>query len=194
MKRLFFFPVWKVEKIEQEFSRLEQEGWRLTKCATPFLFCFTLSNQKKTQYFFTYSEVKGRKMQEIEHFLKSKLNADEINNSSLGFFSITNVYRMTQPADLEKLRFYRNVYLQHFVSVRIMASLGLPVITVACGILQQIQGGFSAQQLTEWTFLLILSSLSLLLCGWYIYGLCQLKRQYKQIRKHISISYEDLQC
>ena len=133
-------------------------------------------------------------MRDIERFLELKPNADEINNSSLDFFSITKVYRMTHPVDLEKLRFYRNIYLQHFVSMRILAFLVLPVITALCGILQKTLGAFSTQQVAEWAFLVILSIVSLFVCGWYVYGFLFLKQQYKQMREHISIAYEDLQC
>ena len=194
MKKFFFFPVWKAEKIEQKLSCLEQEGWRLTKGAAPFLFCFTQSKPKETQYFLTYSDTKELGMWNIEHYLKSKLNADELKNFSFGLMTTVNVYRITQSTNLEKPRFYRNIYLQHYVLMRILLFLVLPVITALCGILQKTLGAFSTQQVAEWAFLVILSIVSLFVCGWYVYGFLFLKQQYKQMREHISIVYEDLQC
>lgn len=195
MKKYFFFPLWKIEKIEENLSVLERKGWRLDRLSPFNCFHFVESPAKNTSYFFTYKLIKENGMADIEHFLKSKHSANPVRGTpAVSILHSVYVYRIVSCAELEKPRFYRNIYLQHLVYQKIL--LGM-FILIFCSFLLTFQltsYGLQAEHITQWIFLGFISLLSLVYCVYQFYGLCRLKQQYKKMLQHITISYDDLLC
>ena len=81
MKKFFFFPLWKIENLEGKLSKLEQNGWRLDRLSPFNCFHFVEATAKDTSYFFTYKLIKENGMADIEHFLKSKHNANPVRGT-----------------------------------------------------------------------------------------------------------------
>ena len=191
MKKFFFFPLWKVEKIEKALSNMEQNGWRLDKISFFNCFHFVESSPKKTSYFFTYKLIKENGMADIEHFLKSKLGANPVNGAPAAILHSVYVYRIASDADLEKLWFYRNIYLQHLVGQQILLGLFLPILFILLLIIQLITSGIGTADMPSWVFIGLMNVLPLFYCAYQFVGLRQLKRQYKKMLPYISISYDD---
>lgn len=193
MKKFFFCPLWKIEKLEEKLSKLEQMGWRLDRLSPFNCFHFVESSAKDTSYFFTYKLIKENGMADIEHCLKSKHSANPVRGTpGASILHSVYVYRIVACADLEKPRFYRNIYLQHLVCQKILLGLFLPIL---CSLLlgyQLISGGIPSEDISQWIFWGFITLLALTYCGFQFYGLCHLKQQYKKMSQHISISYDDL--
>lgn len=192
MKKFFSYPLWKIEKLEETLSNLEQMGWRLDRVSPVNCFHFVESSAKDTSYFFTYKLIKENGMADIEHYLKSKLSAHPVcGTPAASILHSVYVYRIVSCEDLEKPRFYRNIYLQHLVCQKILFGLLVPVLCSLLLIFQIISGGVPAEDIPQWIFLGVISFLSLTYCGYQFYGLCCLKQQYRKMLQHISISYDD---
>ncbi len=191
MKKFFFFPLWKVEKIEAELSELEQQGWRLDKFSPFHCFHFVKSSIKSTSFFFTYKLIKENGMADMEHFLKSKLNASPVHGTTASLFHSVYVYRIPSRPSLEKGRFYRNIYLQHMVRQKILLGFILPILCALCFTCQLVFSGMPAEAVAAWIFIGLLNLLPLAYCGYQFYGLRKLKKQYKTMLPHISTSYDD---
>lgn len=193
MTKFFFFPLWKIEKVEEELSNLEGNGWRLDRLSPFNCFHFVKSSAKDTSYFFTYNLIKDIGMADIEHFLKAKHSANPVRGTtSTSIFHTVNVYRIVSNADLEKPRFYRNIYLQHLVRQQLLLGAFLPILCTMLLIFQLAAYGMPVEDMPKWIFLGMINVLLLAYCGYQVYGLFRLKQQYKEMLPHISISYDDL--
>lgn len=117
MRKFMFFPIWKMETVEQWLQNMEKEGKRLTDVHFNYWFYFTESKRKNCKYIITYNMAKGPEadMYEYEHSLLSDYNANEIKvQSTTG----CNCYRITCETDdmdpfWDSLYLYRNQYLKH---------------------------------------------------------------------------------
>lgn len=193
MKKFFFFPLWKIEKLEEKLSKLEHMGWRLDKLSPFNCFYFVESSAKNTSYFFTYKLIKENGMADIEHCLKSKYSANPVYGTpAASILHSMCIYRIVDCPDLEKLRLYRNIYLQHLVRQKILLGLFLPILCSLLLAFQLISAGIPTEAIPQWIFLGFIALLALVYCGYQFYGLCCLKQQYKNMLQHISISYDDL--
>lgn len=193
MKKFFFFPLWKVEQVEEELSNLEQNGWRLDRLSPFNRFHFVKSSEKKSSYFFTYKLLRENGMADIEHFLKSKHGANPVRGTpAASILHSVYVYRIASCVELEKPRFYRNIYLQHLVCQKILLGLFLPIVCTLSLPFQLIFSGMPAEDIPQWIFLGFLTLLSLIYCSYQLYGLCRLKQMYRKLLQNISISYDDL--
>lgn len=193
MTKFFFFPLWKIEKVEEELSNLEGNGWRLDRLSPFNCFHFVKSSAKDTSYFFTYNLIKDIGMADIEHFLKAKHSANPVRGTtSTSIFHTVNVYRIVSNADLEKPRFYRNIYLQHLVRQQLLLGAFLPILCTMLLIFQLAAYGMPVEDMPKWIFLGMINVLLLAYCGYQVYGLFRLKQQYKEMLPHTSISYDDL--
>ena len=191
MKKFFFFPLWRIEKLEEKLSKLEQKGWRLDRLSPFNCFHFVEAAAKDTSYFFTYKLIKENGMADIEHFLKSKHSANPVPGTpAASIHHSVYVYRIVSCVDLEKPRFYRNIYLQHLVCQKILLGMFMPILCSLLLTIQLISGGIP--NIPQWIFLGVVALLSVAYCGYQFYGLCRLKQQYKKMLQHISISYNDL--
>ena len=195
MKKHFHFPLWKVDKIEEQLSNLEQNGWRLDRISTFNCFHFVESSPKNTSYFFTYNLIKDYGMTDVEHLLKSKHSANPVRrNPNASILHTIYVYRITACADLEKPRFYRNIYLQHLVRQKLLLGIALPIFSSLMLTLQLAINGIPTEDISKWIFLGLINLLLLAYCGYHFYGLYRLKQQYRTMLQNISISYDDLFC
>ena len=193
MKKFFLFPLWKVDKIEESLSELEQRGWRLDGLSAFNCFRFVESSPKDASYFFTYKLLKENGMADIEHFLKSKYGADPVRGTpAASILHEVCVYRITTCADLDKPRFYRNIYLQHLVRQKILLGMFLPVLCCLCFVFQLVFSAMSVEDISKWFFLGLISLVLLAYCGYQIYGFFRLKQQYKKMMQYMSITYDDL--
>lgn len=193
MKKFFFFPLWKVEKIEEELSTMEQNGWHLDRLSAFNCFHFVASSAKRTSYFFTYKLLRENGMADIEHFLKSKHGANPVHGTpTASILHDVSVYRIAACADLEKPRFYRNIYLQHLVCQKILLGLFMPILCSFALTFQLMTYGIPTEDIPQWIFLGFIALLSLAYCSYQFYGLFRLKQQYKKMLQHITISYDDL--
>ena len=193
MTKFFFFPLWKIEKVEEKLSNLERNGWRLDRLSPFNCFHFVKASAKDASYFFTYNLIKDIGMADIEHYLKSKHNANPVRGTtSTSIFHAVNVYRIVSNADLEKPQFYRNIYLQHLVRQQLLLGAFIPVLCTMLLIFQLVAYGMPAEDIPKWIFLGVINVLLLAYCGYQAYGLFRLKQQYKEMLPHISISYDDL--
>ena len=193
MKKFFFYPLWKIEQLEKKLSIFEQTGWRLDKLSPINCFHFVESSAKDTSYFFTYKLIKENGMADIEHCLKTKHKANPVHGTlAASILHSVYVYRIVSCEDLEKLRFYRNIYLQHLIRQKILLGFILPIAYSLCLTIQMISGGVHIEDIPQWAFFGFITLLSFAYCGYLLHGLYCLKQQYKKMLQLISISYDDL--
>lgn len=193
MKKFFYCPLWKIEKLEENLSNLEQMGWRLDRVSPINCFHFVKSSAKDSSYFFTYKLIRENGMADIEHYLKSKHRANPVHGTPVAsILHSVYVYRIVSCGDLEKPRFYRNIYLQHLIRQKIVLGLFFPILCALMLTIQILIGGVPAEEIPQWVFFGFITLLSLAYCSYQLYGLYNLRQQYKKMLPHISISYDDL--
>ena len=114
MKKLFFSPLWKTDKIEKILHDFELSGWRLTNISYSFVYEFVEATPKNAEYIITYNMAKDKTagMYDYEYLLLSKCSADKIQTK----FSGINIYRITTAeCDFSELKKYRNGYFKHIM-------------------------------------------------------------------------------
>ena len=194
MKKFFFFPLWNVEKIENELTQLEQNGWRLDRISFFHCFHFVEASPKKTSYFFTYKLIKENGMADVEHYLKSKLGANPVKGELDAIWQTAYVYRMESGPDLEKPRFYRNIYLQHLVGQQILFGMLIPFISVLCLMGKFIFSGIGPADAPELLSIGVMNVIPLCYSVYQFLGLSKIKKEYKKMLPDRNISFDDFLC
>lgn len=121
--RIFkYYPLWKINELEDFLSRSETEGWRLSGIKYSYFFYFDKCKSKNTDYVITYNMAKDRTpcMYQFEQQLLSDYCANKIATKSTGY----SVFRITgQKRDFNDLKNYRNEYLKHVLFQYMLISL-----------------------------------------------------------------------
>lgn len=112
MKKIIYYPLWKIEKLEKKLNDLEVAGWRLKSVQYSLVFNFEKSKSKCANYIITYNLAKDNtpSMFEYERILLSKYSANKIFSKGTGY----NFFRITgEKREFESLKNYRNNYIKH---------------------------------------------------------------------------------
>lgn len=137
-----FYPLWKVDKLEEELHKFELNGWRLNSILLSCVFKFVKSKQKDSDYIITYNMAKDfvPDMFEYEQMLLADYSANKIKKKSTGF----NAFRVTgNNRDSDELKNYRNNYIKHVLFQYMLISavfLLLGILILLAAILQQEHG------------------------------------------------------
>lgn len=121
--RIFkYYPLWKINELEDFLSKLEIDGWRLSCIKFSYFFYFDKCKSKDTEYIITYNMAKDRTpcMYQYEQQLLSDYCANRIATKATGY----SVFRITgSKRDFYDLKNYRNKYLKHVLFQYILISM-----------------------------------------------------------------------
>lgn len=175
IKKFMFFPLWKVDELENELNKLECQGWRLVKIKF-MLFYFVKSNSKDTAYIVTYNMHNDFKpnMYEYEHMLLSEYYADKISSGNISY----SIFRITgKNRDFKDLIEYRNKYFQHILFQYIIGLFVLLLFFLALIIVPIVFHGITI--LCDIIFTLFCEIILLLLTIYCIYGYIKQRKKAK---------------
>ncbi|MBQ8860622.1 MAG: DUF2812 domain-containing protein [Ruminococcus sp.] len=174
MKKRYFYPIWKLDELDNELSKMEQNGFRLDKVSHFRTFHFVKSKPRDVQYFTTYTFVRERGMATTEQSLKEK-GANRIS-ASLDGWGLANIFRITNSINLKEKLEWRNIYLQHVVYQKFLIPLCFCIFSLTCTFLQMYLHGLNP--IIDIISILI-TTVSAIFTIYNLYGLIFLKKQYK---------------
>jgi len=122
MKKLKYYPLWRINELEDFLSKSELEGWRLSCIKFSFIFYFVKCKSKDSDYVITYNMAKDRTpcMYQYERELLSNYCANKIDSKATGY----SVFRVTgKNRDFNDLKHYRNEYFKHVIFQYMLISL-----------------------------------------------------------------------
>ena len=171
IKRFHWTPIWNLEKTERWLHEMELEGYRLEKVSFfRLIYQFKQSKPKTANYFFSYTNIKGKDMSLISQGIKQNGNANEIKLTSV-FLSL---HRITSPCDLTFEHETRPIYLRELITVYFLLSLFTCLFGILC------LSAFDC--IGVLIFYSILSGIEVL---YYLYGLFDISAQIQRINRKL---------
>ncbi len=176
MKKRYYHPIWKLDKLDNELVKMEQSGFRLHKISRFRTFHFIESKPRDVKYFTTYTFVRERGMATTEQSLKeSGANCVPAN---IDGFGIAEIYRITNnTTNLKEKLEWRNIYLQHVVFQKFIIALCFAIFSIICTVLQIYFHGFNP---ISDIILILITAISTIFAILNLYGFISLKKQYKK--------------
>lgn len=178
-----FFPLWKIEKLENKLNEMEEQGYRLDCIKYSYWFYFKKATPKSTDYILTYNMPRDNQpgMYIYERKLLSEHSASVIKSSKYNVFRITGENR-----DFNDLIGYRSEYFQHVYFQFMLASL-LPALILAVPLILSIHfngaivtNDMDAFAKGEFVFSMIFEVVLLFFAVYYFYGYIQQKKKVKK--------------
>lgn len=177
MKKRFWAPIWKCDKIEAALEQLEKDGWRLESISGFRKFTFLKADSGFSSYFITCSLAKEHGMAFTECLLEKQFKATKIKGSFIEGLKTISVFRIAHDADLTQRKVYRNRYFCHLVLQYFLISLFfsiLPAIGIAVSYVWGKRPDFDIIHII-YTFI---SSVGILSALYYLSGWIYLQKQY----------------
>ncbi|HAY73090.1 MAG TPA: hypothetical protein DCY31_04420 [Ruminococcaceae bacterium] len=94
MKKFIFFPLWRLDELENKLSEMERSGYRLVKVSFLFWFTFVESKSKDMRYYMPITVWRDRSMYECDHAISR--NGGHAIECRYCYFSI---YRTSAPKE-----------------------------------------------------------------------------------------------
>ena len=165
MRKFKYYPLWKINDLEDFLSKSELKGWRLSCIKFSCVFYFVKCTSKDSDYIITYNMAKDHTsgMYRYEQELLSNYCANKIATKATGY----SVFRITgQNRDFKDLKYYRKKYLRHVMFQYMLISL----FFLITGLMLLIASIY--QNLLGHRFIIAFSyfSCTLTLCIYRIYG------------------------
>lgn len=172
IKKFIFFPIWKIDELENYLKEMEKQGYRLDYIKYSYWFYFKESNPKEMNYFLSYKSFRGQNMDHCDYAIESEHNGHIINHT----YSYYRLYRSADESDnLKFLYEVRQDYILHkilenFFSILIFFLLFLVLI-------------FLTKTLQEKIFNAIAVIICLIIMMYYLYGYIKQKQKVKKWEK-----------
>lgn len=125
MKKIMFFPLWKIESVEKYLQNMEANGYRLEKIKHSYFFYFKESTPKQMCYFLSCKSFWGKGTGSCDYALESEHKAHAVE-SKMSFYTM---YRTKDSK--ENLSFLYGARLDYIKSIlleRALTSLFLTVL------------------------------------------------------------------
>lgn len=175
MKKRYYYPIWRLDDLDNELAKMEQIGFRLEKVSHVHTFHFVQSKPKNVQYFTTYTFIREQGMATIEQSLKEK-GANYIP-AKLDNLGVVEIYRTTDDTiNLKEKIKYRNVYLQHVLFQKFIIPLCFFIFSLICTVFQIHFHSFNP---ISDIILLLITAISAIFTIYNLYGFIYLKHKYK---------------
>ncbi|MGN0487554.1 MAG: hypothetical protein ACI4GB_10025 [Acutalibacteraceae bacterium] len=139
MKKILFYPLWKVDGLEKKLHDYELEGWRVKSVSYSYIFEFIKAKPKNTDYIVTYDMARDRTacMYEYEQRLLVEHSANIVETRFTGY----DLFRITgENRDYGKLKNYRKAYFKHVLLQYMLIAfvvLVLGLLLILASVLQQ---------------------------------------------------------
>lgn len=95
IKKFIFFPIWKIDELENSLKEMEQQGYRLDYIKYSYWFYFKESNPKTVNYFMSYNISRKLNCSFCDSNILSNHHGHEINS----YHCFYNLYRTTESKD-----------------------------------------------------------------------------------------------
>lgn len=171
MKKVIFFPLWRIEKLESYLENMEQQGYRLDNIKYSYCFFFKQSIPIQMQYFLSYKSFRGQSMGCCDYALTSRYGANNIK-SKLSFYTM---YRTKEQKDRLSLLYevrldYIRVKLLEYALTSMFCAL-IFIVTLTAQLIQSSYNGL-------W-FLCIVVAICVCMTVYYFYGYCKQRKKCK---------------
>lgn len=130
MKKIMYYPLWEIDKLEKNLNRFELDGWRLNGVRFSCIFEFSKGQPKNTDYIVTYNMPKDgtQCMYQYEQELLSNHKAIKIQSKHTGY----SIFRITgKNRNFDFLRIYRKKYFKHVLFQYMLISLFFLIINTS---------------------------------------------------------------
>lgn len=125
MKKYIFFPLWKIESLEEYLESMEQKGYRLDNISYSHCFSFKESTPKQMNYFLSIKSFSWLNMGCCDYALESRHNANQIK-SKMCFFAM---YRTKEQKEkLSLLYEARMDYIKRILLEKALTELFLSIL------------------------------------------------------------------
>ena len=179
IKKFIFFPIWKIDKLENKLNEMEKQGYRLDYIKYSYWFYFKKTNPQNSNYIITYDMAKDNRpgMYEYRHQLLSEYSANKILTKYTKF----NIFRVTgQNKNFKKLityrdKYFQHVYFQYFIASFIMFSILFPLIIIVLHNLEIIS--------FELVFIIICFIICFIIMIYNLYGYIKQKQKIIKCEK-----------
>lgn len=118
-----FFPLWKIESLEEHLEKMEANGYQLDHVEHSYCFHFKETTPKEACYFLTYKSFRGASMAHWDYSLLSEHKANEVK-TKMCFYSM---YRTKEPK--ENLSFLSKARMDYIKRKLLQNALGSLFIT-----------------------------------------------------------------
>lgn len=180
IKKFIFFPIWKIDKLENKLNEMEKQGYRLDYIKYSYWFYFKKTNPQNSNYIITYDMAKDNRpgMYEYRHQLLSEYSANKILTKYTKF----NIFRVTgQNRNFRKLityrdKYFQHVYFQYFIASFIMFSILFPLIIIVLHNLEIIS--------FKLVFIIIYFIICFIIMIYNLYGYIKQKQKVKKWEKN----------
>lgn len=165
MKKIMYYPLWRIDELEECLHELELFGLRLSDVKFSCVFYFVKSNPKDSDYVITYNMPKDRTpcMYEYEQKLLSEHFANKIPTENTGY----DVFRITgENRDFQDIKDYRKSYFKHVLFQQLL----IAVIFLFTGLFMLFAALFQKAALVIIALICIYTFLSLIVLLYRMYG------------------------
>lgn len=95
IKKFIFFPIWKIDELENSLKEMEKQGYRLDYIKYSYWFYFKESNPKNVNYFMSYNNSRKLNCSFCDSNILSNHHGHKINSCHCFY----NFYRTTESKD-----------------------------------------------------------------------------------------------
>lgn len=113
MRKLIWFPIWKIDELENKLSEYEEEGYRVSEIKYSYFYYFKKVEPKKTNYYISYVMTRDESMFACERYVKGSQIPIKYC-----FYSLCRTGE-----DEEKMKFIRSARMDYIKSVLIQKML-----------------------------------------------------------------------
>lgn len=173
MKKFIFFPLWKIEDIENFLEMMERKGFRLVNVKFSYCFCFEPTQPKEVCYFLSYKSFRGESMDHYNYALLSEHKANPVK-TKMCYFSVLR----TKEEKKKMLLLYegRLDYIKSKILEKLITSLVITLLFVTLFFLAI----YATATITDFCILLLFVGLGIFSTTYYCIG-------YLKQRKKITI-------
>lgn len=172
MKKFIFFPLWKIDELENKLKEMEKQGYRLDYIKYSYWFYFKEAIPKEMNYFLSYKSIRGQSMEHCDYAIESEHNGHIINHT----YSYYRLYRSTDKnINLKLLYGVRQDYILHKILENIFSTSILFLIFFICI--------FLTETLQEKIIMAIAIIICLMIMMYYLYGYIKQKQKVKKWEK-----------
>lgn len=178
MKKFIFFPLWKIEELENTLEGMEKQGYRTVYVKNSYWFYFKEVKPKEVSYFLSYTSPKGQNMLSCDYAVLSNHNGHPVKQKSCYY----KLFRTTKPkSELDFLYGVRQDFIKHIFLQKFLLFLFM-LILVSVGCFSEIVSTeeFTNFIMTKIVFLLLCVAVCLFFSVYYIYGYIKQCKKIKQ--------------
>lgn len=176
MRKFIFFPLWRIEELEQELEKMEMNGYRLTDVKYSYWFTFKESRSKEMCYFLSYKSFRGSSLGSVEYSLESKHKALLID-AEFCYFSL---YRANETKEnMSFLYDMRMDYIKSILLEKALTALFISFIFILI-LFAEIR---TLNRIQYIPILVFFIGISVFLMVYYFYGYSKQKSKCKKYKR-----------